>query len=288
MKPAPFDYVAAATIEQAVDLLARSDREAKVLAGGQSLLPVLNMRMGHPDVLVDIARIPELRELSVAADGTLRIGAAVTQTAVMTDPAVRQGWPMLASAIAHIGHPQIRNRGTVCGSLAHNDPAAELPAVAVALDATLTLHSSRGVREVSAEQMFIGPFMTAMEPDELLGSVSIPAVELGAGWSLREFVRRRGDFAAAGIAVRLERRDGLVADPRVVLFALGGSAQRARGIEQALLGEAPTEALLQRLIDLIPDEVQPADDIHGSARFRTEVAGKLLTEAVTEAWERSA
>lgn len=199
MKPAPFTYAGARSVEHALELLGGS-QDARVLAGGQSLLPLLNLRLAAPELLIDIGRIPELQTIAVG-DGGLTIGAGVIQADAAADQRVQGGWPMLTAAIGHIGHPQIRNRGTVCGSLAHNDPLAELPAVAVALDATLIVRSAAGERNVPAADMFLGPFMTALEPDDLLVAVRFPPPSGTGGWSFREFATRDGDFATAGVAV---------------------------------------------------------------------------------------
>lgn len=284
MKPAPFDYVAAESVEHAVGLLARSS-EAKIIAGGQSLVPVLNMRLGRPELVVDIGRLDELYHLSVDESGSLVIGAGVTQAQALAHGPLRGGWPMLAAGLAHIGHPQIRNRGTVCGSIAHNDPAAELPAVAIALGASFRVRSERGERTISANDMFTGPFTTALDPGDLLLEACFPAQPVGSGWSFQEFATRPGDFATVGVAVRLSASDGVVADPRIVPFGAGGSAARAHGAEGALVGSSPAEAL-----DLVRAELRaeldPPDDVHASAATRRDLADKLVTQAVTEAWER--
>lgn len=287
MKPAPFDYVAATSREHALDLLAGA-ADAKVLAGGQSLLPVLSMRLGHPEVLVDIGRIRELREVTVDSRGSLVIGASATQASVLTDPRVHRGWPLLTAAIRHIGHPQIRNRGTVCGSLAHNDPAAELPAAALALDASMRVASARGRREIAAGEMFLGPFTTALEPDELLEAVVLAPARSASGSSFREFSTRRGDFATVGVAVHLVRDGGVVAEVRVVLLGAAGSATRVRGVEDAVLGRAVTPELCATLPEIAAGEMTPPEDVHATAEFRTEQGSRLVAEAVLDAWETSA
>ncbi len=284
MKPAPFDYVAARSVEHAVELLA-GDIEAKVIAGGQSLMPVLNMRLGRPELVVDIGRLDVLNDVRINDSGALLVGAAATQAQVLAHPEVNRGWPLLAVAIANIGHPQIRNRGTICGSLAHNDPAAELPAAAIALDAILHIHSSRGLRTVAADQMFIGPFMTALAPDDLLVHAEFPPPPAGAGWSFREFATRPGDFATVGVAVQLVRSDGVVADARVVLFGVSGSATRLHSAEEALMGSSPSRVEDQVRAQL-GAELDPPDDAHASAGLRRDLAEKLTIEAISEAWER--
>ncbi len=286
MKPAPFDYVAARSVEHAVELLA-GGTDAKVIAGGQSLMPVLNMRLGRPELVVDIGRLDVLNHVRISDSGALLVGATATQAQVLAHPDVNRGWPLLATAVANIGHPQIRNRGTICGSLAHNDPAAELPATAIVLDATLRIQSSRRIRTLPAEQMFVGPFMTALTPDELLVEAEFPPPPAGAGWSFREFATRPGDFATVGVAVQLVRRDGVVADARLVLFGVGGSATRAHSAEEALTGSSPSRVEDQVRAQL-EAELDPADDVHASAGLRRDLAEKLTIDAIAEAWARCA
>ncbi len=284
MKPPPFDYAAAVSVEHAAELLA-SGAEARVLAGGQSLMPILNLRLGAPDLLVDIRRIPDLGSIAVEGD-TVVIGAAVTQAQAAASADIRAGWPLLATACSHIGHPQIRNRGTVCGSLAHNDPQAELPAVAVAMDATLRVRSVRGERRIAAADMFLGPFTTALEPDELVTAVEVPAQP--AGWGFQEFAVRSGDFALAGVAVRLDRAPGgVAADPRVVLFGVAGQPVRAALVEGALDGAGPT-ALDEALLEQFAASLDPPEDVHGSTATRRDLAVRLVADTVNEAWERAA
>ncbi len=286
MKPPPFTYAGARSIEHAVELLAGNE-DARVLAGGQSLLPLLNLRLAAPEMLVDIGRIAELQN-TVVDEGGLTIGAGVIQADAASDPRVRDGWPMLVAAIAQIGHPQIRNRGTVCGSLAHNDPLAELPAVAVALDATLVVRSATGERTIAAAEMFLGPFMTALDDGDLLVAVRFPHPPAAHGWSLREHATRDGDFATAGVAVRLTKGvgSGPVTDARVVLFGLGGSPLRAEVVERALVG-ADEPSLSPAVLAALAESLDPPDDIHGSAATRRELAAVLVVEAVAEAWGRA-
>ena len=203
MKAAPFAYVRPGTVPDVVaELAAGAAEDAKVLAGGQSLMPVLAMRLGRPGVLVDINAVPELAVISAGSGGTLRIGAAVRQREAQEHSATA-AVPLLRMALPWVGHREIRGRGTVCGSLAHADPAAELPAVACCLGATITAVSARGRRSIAATDLFAGPLTTILEPDELLESVSFPATEPGDGFGFAEVARRHGDFALAGVAVRV-------------------------------------------------------------------------------------
>ena len=294
MKPSPLDYVRATSIDHAVELLS-STTDARLLAGGQSLMPVLNLRLGAPELVIDIGRVDELRSLQFIHDdshptviqgssGVLRIGAAVTQTEVANHPDVNQRWPMLVAAIEQIGHPQIRNRGTVCGSLAHNDPQAELPAVVVALEATVIARSARGERSISADEMFQGAFTTALEADEVMTAVDFEEPPPNQGWSFREFSRQPGDFATAGVAAVLRRDAGNI-DSRLVLFGVGGGPTRATLIEEALRN-ASSPDLEPEVVEQWAATLQPSDDAHTSGRSKVRHAQRLIIEAVAEAWER--
>ncbi|MFC8226106.1 FAD binding domain-containing protein [Streptomyces sp. NPDC057287] len=288
MKPTPFDYTAPRTVAEAVTLLADPARDAKVVAGGQSLIPMLNMRLARPELLVDITRIPELARLAVDGSGALRIGAAVRQARAAADPALRRGWPLLAAAITRIGHPQIRNRGTVCGSLAHHDPAAELPTAARALDARFVITGPRGTRTVPAEDFFVATFSTAVEPDELLCEVVVPPPPDRSGWAFEELTRRHGDFATVGVAVLLERdaATGTVRGARVVFSGAGPAPVRLPAAEEALVGtEVGAEALAAARLAALSG-LTPSDDVHASAAHRRETAAHLLVHACTTAWER--
>ncbi|MGY1438907.1 FAD binding domain-containing protein [Streptomyces reniochalinae] len=287
MKPGPFDYEAPASLTEAVRLLADQEREAKVLAGGQSLIPMLNMRLARPGLLVDITRVPELSGLYVDEAGHLHVGAAVRQAAAAAAPEVRAGWPLLAGAIAHIGHPQIRNRGTVCGSLVHHDPAAELPAASLALEARFTIVGPGGNRTVTAEDFFVSTFQTAVGPDEILTEVVFPPAP-GDGWSFAEHVQRRGDFAAVGVAVALARRQNAMHRVRVVFCGAGPLPVRVPEAESALEGRPLDAEALEGATALAGAALDPPKDVHASAEWRREGAQTLLRQALTEAWERTA
>jgi CO/xanthine dehydrogenase FAD-binding subunit len=281
MKPNPFDYVRATSVDHAVELLS-SAGDARLLAGGQSLMPVLNLRLGAPELVVDISRVDELRSLKLTPN--LRIGAAMTQTEVANHPDVNDRWPMLVAAIEQIGHPQIRNRGTVCGSLAHNDPQAELPSVAVALEAIVIARSAQRERSVPADEFFQGTFTTSLEADELMTAVEFPEPMPGQGWSFREFSRQPGDFATAGVAAVLRPDAGRVKS-RVVVFGLGNGPTRATLIED-VLSDAAGPDLEQPVVERWAATLDPSDDAHTSARSKVQHAQRLVIEAVAEAWGR--
>ncbi|MBM9617812.1 FAD binding domain-containing protein [Streptomyces zhihengii] len=289
MKPTPFDYTAPRTVGDALALLADDSRDAKVLAGGQSLIPMLNMRLARPEVLVDITRIPELGRVVVDSDGCLRIGAAVRQSRAAADPAVRDGWPLLADAIGLIGHPQIRGRGTVCGSLAHHDPAAELPTAALALDARFVVAGPRGTRTVEAADFFVATFATAVEPDELLTEVVFPPLAAHHGRAFEELTRRHGDFATVGVAVLLERdpASDTVRRARVVCCGAGPTPVRLTAAEAALTGTDAGPAARAEAARAALGALAPADDVHSTAEHRRESAAHLLVRACTTAWERT-
>lgn len=289
VKPTPFDYSAPRSVPEALALLADEDRDPKVVAGGQSLIPMLSMRLARPGLLVDITRIPGLDGLSVDASGALHIGAAVRQARAAADPLVRDGWPLLAAAIGHIGHPQIRARGTVCGSLVHHDPAAELPTAALALDARFVVAGPAGTRTVAAEDFFVATFQTAVEPDELLTEVVLPPQR--GGWAFEELARRHGDFATVGVAALLTPAEGGAADTvgaaRVVFCGVGPAPVRLPAVESALTGSDAGPAALAAAQEAALAHLDPSGDVHATAAYRREAAAHLLVRACTTAWERT-
>ena len=274
MKAAPFAYHRPDSVDEAVDALAGGD--AKVLAGGQSLVPVLAMRLGRPGTLVDITRLPGLDDLEVTG-GVLRIGAAVRQRTVERSEAAR-AVPLIGRAMPFVGHRELRSRGTVCGSLAHADPAAELPAVAACLDATVVLRGPRGTREVPARELVVGAMTTTAGPDELITEVRFPAAASGDGFGFAEIARRHGDYALAGVAVHV-RRDG-----GATLAAFGVSDRPVVRDVTALLGPDPTEAGLRPSVDALADEiVDTAGDSHGSRGYRARLLGVLAARELVRA-----
>jgi carbon-monoxide dehydrogenase medium subunit len=289
MKPAPFAYHAPERLDEALGLLAEgldSGREVRVLAGGQSLVPMMNFRLAVPDALVDIGRIEELRTLHAAPDGELAVGAGTRQSALLSKPEVARGWPLLAEAARNIGHPQIRSRGTVCGSLAHHDPTAELPAVAVALDARLELASARGRRQLAAEDFFVSYYEVALEPGEMLASVSFPPLAPAAGWAFRELSPRRGDFALVGAVCVVPPQVAKNGGPRLVVFGAGERPVRVHGGEDAIARTGGGELDAEQVRAAVLEAVEPVSDIHASAEYRRTVAAELATQCALEAWER--
>jgi carbon-monoxide dehydrogenase medium subunit len=279
MKPAPFDYHRPASLLETFDLLERYGDDGRILAGGQSLLPALNMRLATPRAVIDINRLPGLGAIRLASEG-LVIGALARHEAVERSPLVREHAPLLALAMPHVGHEAIRTRGTVGGSLALADPAAELPACAVALDATIRVEGRRGRRGVAAADFFRGIYTTALEPGELVTELVVPPAP---GWrsDFQELARRHGDFALAGLAARARvERDG-IAEARLVLFGVGPAPVRAHRAERALAGrrvDADVVAAAQRALAA---ELDPPGDVHGSPALRRHLAGVLLSRVIT-------
>lgn len=289
MKPAPFRYFAPQTLDEALSLLAEHGYDAKPLAGGQSLVPAMNFRLAQPAVLVDLNRIPELAFIRAADGGGLRIGAMTRQRTLERDPLVATRAPLVHAAMPHIAHVQIRNRGTIGGSLAHADPAAELPAVALALDASFRLRSRRGERWVAADEFFISLFTTALEPDELLVEVALPPLLPHTGWAIEEVARRHGDYALVGVAATLVLNEaGRCSQARIALLSVGDGPVAAQEAATLLVGERPTAELLTTVAESVArDEIDPASDIHASAAYRRHLAKVLTRRALAEAYERA-
>lgn len=288
MKPPSFDYAAPKTVDEAVSLLTTHEGEAKILAGGQSLMPLLNMRLARPGLLVDIARIDGLADIR-EADGYLVIGAMTRQRAVEHSELVRSRFPLLHTAILNIAHPQNRNQGTVGGSLAHADPAAELPAMALAYDAELRAVGPAGERRIKAADFFVTYLTTALEPTEVLTEVRFPVLPPRTGWSFIELARRRGDFALTGVVARLATDGGRCSAAQLVLFGVGTTPVRARAAEQLLIGEKSSPQLFERAGQTASEEIaEPLSDVHASAEYRRDLARVLTRRALAEAAVKAA
>lgn len=284
MKPPPFDYHRAGSVDEAVALLAQHGDDAKILAGGQSLVPLLSLRLARPSRLIDINRVGELAH--IANGSGLTIGATVRQRAVERSSSVRAASPLLAAAVAHIGHSAIRNRGTVGGSIAHADPAAELPAVLLALDGEIEARSARGVRTIPAATFFEGFLSTALQPDELLTAVRIP--ERRGGWSFHEFSRRSGDFAIVGVAATIELGpDGRIREARLALSGVDHTPRRANDAEALLAGAQGSDELWRSAAQAAASPLDPPSDIHGSAAYRKHLAAALSERALRDAHARA-
>jgi CO/xanthine dehydrogenase FAD-binding subunit len=288
VKPARFDYFDPTTVPEALDLLAQYGDEGKVLAGGQSLLPLMYLRLASPGYLIDVNRVAGLDSLAVK-NGVLRIGALVRQRTVERAAPVLEGWPLVAEALRQVGHAQIRNRGTFGGSVAHADPSAELPAVVAALDGTLRVASATGERTITADDFFLAYLTTALDPTELLLEIHLPAAPHGSGATFMEISRRHGDFALVGLAcvLTLEPDGQHVASARLAYTGVGGTPLRAREAETALIGEVASPAAFAHAGTLAQAAADPDSDIHASADYRRHLVGVLTRRALAQAHERA-
>jgi carbon-monoxide dehydrogenase medium subunit len=289
MKPAPFEYQAPASLEAALDILSRHGGDAKILAGGQSLIPVMNFRLAEPALLVDINKLTELDFVRRGEDGGLRIGALTRQRRLERDPLIAEAAPLLHEAVPFIAHPQIRNRGTFGGSLAHADPAAELPALAVALRARLRLRRATGDRWVDARDFFAGLFNTALEPDEILVEAAIPPLPLRTGWSFMEIARRHGDYAQVGIAALVTLDEaGRCREARLVYLSAGDRPVVARQAAQLLVGEEISPPAIAAAAEKASrEEMSPFGDVHATAEFKRHLARVLTGRALRRAAARA-
>lgn len=287
MKPAPFAYVAPRTMDEVLTLLAEHGDEAKLLAGGQSLVPLLNFRLARPALLIDLNRVPGLDGIRLNGGSLLRIGAMTRQRTLERAAEVRARCPLVAEALRFVGHPPIRYRGTVGGSLAHADPAAELPAILTCFGGEVVAQSREGERLIPAEGFFVDLLTTALRPQELLTEVRLRLPSPAAGWGFLEVARRHGDFALVGVATLLELGDGgTIRAARLSLFGVGPTPVRARAAEEVLAGRAPTAEQFERAAAIVTESLQPDSDLHASAEYRREVAGVLTRRALGQALER--
>jgi CO/xanthine dehydrogenase FAD-binding subunit len=268
VKPPPFEYHDPESVAEALDLLAELGDDAKALAGGQSLVPLLNFRLARPAALVDLNRIAELETIA-ANGGSIRIGAMTRQATLERSSEAAAAIPLLTECVRWIGHSQIRNRGTVGGSVAHADPAAELPVVLTTLEARFELASARGRRSLPGEELFVTHLTTAIAPDELLVAIDVDVPPAGTGWAFEEFARRHGDFALGGAAVLL-RLDagGAVESARIGMLAAADTPVRAREAEAALVGAIVDEGTAEEMADVAVADVAPTGDIHGGTEYR--------------------
>jgi carbon-monoxide dehydrogenase medium subunit len=282
MKLPPVDYEAPGTVSEAVALLAEHQDEASVLAGGQSLIPLLALRLAYPAVLIDINGIDELSGVS-ATGGQVAIGAMTREYIAEESETIADAVPLLAAALPLIGHEAIRSRGTVGGSLAHADPAAELPAVARALDAEFVVRGPSGERVVPAAEWFEGYLTTSRRPDELLTEVRFPAAGPGTGTSFQEVARRHGDFAIVGLAASLTLSDGAISDARLAFAGMSDVPVRASGAEDLLVGERPSAELFDEAARCATGDIDPPADLHGPADYRKKVAAALVRRSLRAA-----
>jgi carbon-monoxide dehydrogenase medium subunit len=292
MKPAPFEYVAPRSLDETLDLLSSADEDTKILAGGQSLIPLLNMRLASPKRLVDLGRVKELAYVA-EQNGGYAIGAMTRQSALEHDARVATDLPLLAEAVGYVGHPQIRNRGTVGGSIAHGDPAAELPAIAVCLDARLTIQGPRGVRTLDARDLYLGYLATTLAPDELLTELWFPKATANSGYAWLEFARRHGDYAIAGVGASVTIDAETVTEARIVVTGVDGTPVRASAAGAILVGSRVDDGdhleagHLREAVEALRSAIDPSTDVQATAAYRRHLAGVLVERALQRACQRA-
>ncbi|HSM58064.1 MAG TPA: xanthine dehydrogenase family protein subunit M [Candidatus Sulfomarinibacteraceae bacterium] len=289
MKPAPFEFFAPESVEAALELAADYGHEAKWLAGGQSLVPAMNFRLIQPSVLLDLNRLQALDFIRQAPDGALRLGAMTRQRRLERDPTVARSCPLLADVMPYVAHPQIRNRGTLGGSMVHADPAAELPVVAVALDARFYVRSRDAERWISAGDFFRGIFNVDLAPAEMLVEVEFPTMRPHSGWSFLEVARRHGDYALVGVAALVTLDDaGRCQQARLVYLNVGDQPVDARKAAQLLVGESIDGAAIEAAADVASqEEIDPVADIHASVAYQRHLARVLTHRALRQAVARA-
>lgn len=286
MKPAPFAYARPHSLDEALQLLAENADDGKVLAGGQSLLPILNFRMLRPSVLIDINRIADLSFLREEETG-LRLGALTRHQVLATSPLVRQRFPVLSAAMEHVAHLAIRNRGTCGGSLTHADPAAEWPMMAILLDAGITTKSSSATHTHAARDFFLGPLTSAVGEDEIVTEIFLPYLPDGTGWGFEEFAQRSGDFAIAAVAATVTIRDGVAGEVRLAAMGVDSTPLRFPGIEDRLTGNRLTTTLVHEAARQASAAVEPNTDLKASADYRRHLVATLAQRVLNAAWARA-
>jgi aerobic carbon-monoxide dehydrogenase medium subunit len=282
MKLPPFEYACPATLSEAVALLAGRDGDAKALAGGQSLVPMMAFRVASPSLLVDLRKLAELRQIKIANDG-VTLGAMVRWREILDHAQLGKAHPLLVAAVEHVAHYQIRNRGTVGGSIAHADPAAEMPGIAVACEAQIAVVGKSGSRVIMAADFFVGPLMTALKADEIITEIRLPAWPAKRRWGFQEFARRRGDFAMAAAAVFYDEDGGKAANAHVGVIGVADRPLRLGAVEAALDGQAIDDATIAKAEAAASAAVDPPDDIHASGAYRRALVGVMVERALKNA-----
>ena len=283
MKAPPFSYHRPETLDDALALLAEHGDDAKILAGGQSLIPLMGLRMGRPAHVVDIGRIVGLDEIRVGTDGAVSLGALVRHEQANTSPVIAEHAPLIAETMPWVAHRAIRTRGTVLGSIAHGDPAAEMPAVVIATGATLIATSASGQREIAADDFFQGYLDTALRSDEILTEVTFPAWATTAAGSVVEVARRHGDYALVGLVTRLELDGDSIADAALAFFGAASTAIRVTAAEHALIGKPCSADTFASAAAIVSEQLQPPADIHGTTAYRKHLAGTLTRRGLEAA-----
>lgn len=288
MKPAPFKYIAAATLEQALALKARYGDDAKFLAGGQSLIPAMNFRLARPAVLIDINGLQECAGIASHESGGTRIGALTRYRALQEDRSLVLNYPLFGEALPHIAHPQIRNRGTLGGNLSHADPASEMPALAVVMQATIKIKASTHERRVAASGFFQGLLTTDLRPDEMLVEIELPPRKPRTGTCFMEVARRRGDFALAGAAAILTvDQDGICRHARLTLCGIGEIPVDASDAVAILFGERVDTERMNHVADAVQRAIEPAGNVHATPEYQRHVAGVLTQRTLATAYDRA-
>jgi carbon-monoxide dehydrogenase medium subunit len=283
--PPAFAYHAPRTVPEAIQLLSTLGEDAKLLAGGHSLLPMMKLRFAQPGALIDINRIPELRGITEAG-GLIRIGAMTTENELIASPLLQQKLPLLPEAALLIADPQVRNRGTIGGDIAHGDPGNDHPAISLALDATFVLQGPKGERQVKAEDFFLGTYMTALAEDEILTAILAAPLAAGTGYAYQKLKRKTGDWATAGAAVVLNMSGGKVTQARIALTNVAPMALRVKGAEAALVGKTLDEAALNAAAAAVRTACDPAEDLRGDVEYKTAMAGEMAKRAIRAAAAR--
>jgi len=282
MKLPPFDYASPTSVAEAVALLASHDGEAKPLAGGQSLVPMLAFRVASPTLLVDLRKVDELRQIKITNEG-VALGAMVRWREILDDARLRTAHPLLLAAVAHVAHYQIRNRGTVGGSMAHADPAAEMPGIAVACEAKITAVGKAGARVIDAADFFQGPLMTALQSDEIITEIRLPLWPAKRRFGFQEFARRRGDFAMAAAALFYDDDGGKARNAHVGAIGVADRPLRLKAAEDAINGKSIDEGVIAKAEAAASASVDPADDIHASGAYRKALIGVMVERALRDA-----
>jgi CO/xanthine dehydrogenase FAD-binding subunit len=286
MKPAAFDYIAPDSLEAAAEAIAAANGDGKILAGGQSLMPLLNFRMARPSVIVDLMHVPDMSFIERRGD-RVAIGALTRHADLEFSDLIAQKLPVMAAAMPHVAHLAIRNKGTIGGSLSHADPAAELPMLAVFYGATIKVQGTSGRRDIPAEDFFVSALTNCLDADEIVFEIDFPVLTSHAGWAFEEVARRFGDFALASIAVSLEILDNRIVDARVAVMGVADTPRRLREAEAALTGAQGGPKTAKKLAEIVRACVSPESDIHVSAEYRKNLIGALAERAFATAWTRA-
>ncbi len=282
MKLPPFEYACPTTVSEAVALLASRDGDAKALAGGQSLVPMMAFRVASPSLVVDLRKLAELRDIKITADG-VTLGAMVRWRQILDDDRLRTAHPLLVAAVEHVAHYQIRNRGTVGGSIAHADPAAEMPGIAVTCEARIAVTGKTGARVIEAKDFFEGPLMTALQPDEIITEIRLPAWPAKRRFGFQEFARRKGDFALAAAMLFYDEEGGKARNAHAGAIGVGDTPVRLAAVEQVLNGSVIDEATIAKAEAAASASVNPHDDIHASGAYRKALVGVMVERALRAA-----